>query len=107
MKKLIILLLFTPQIILAQNYIARGDSCFKVKDYICAGTNYDMYLKIDSSNGIAYQSALSWSLANNKGKAFEAIRTYVRCNYFNGVFVFSKELQKDKNFDLLKSDQRV
>lgn len=104
MKKLIILLLFIPQYIFAQNYIAKGDSCLKAKDYVCAGTNYDLYLKIDNSNGIAYMSALSWSLANDKAKALEAIRTYVKFNYSNGVFVFSKRLLKDKNFDFLKSD---
>jgi len=106
MKKLIILLLFIPQYIFAQNYIAKGDSCYKAKDYVCAGTNYDLYLKIDDSNGIAYMSALSWSLANDKAKALEAIRTYVKFNYSNGVFVFSKRLLKDKNFDFLKSDPK-
>ena len=98
------MLLFVPQLLLAQNYIAKGDSCYKAKDYVCAGTNYDLYLKIDDSNGVAYMSALSWSLANDKEKALEGIRSYVRCNYSNGVFVFTKQLIKDKNFDFLKSD---
>ena len=104
MKKLILLLFFVPQFLFAQNYIAKGDSCYKAKDYICAGTNYDLYLKIDESNGIAYRSALSWSLAKNKEKALEGLQSYVRCNYSNGVFLFSKQLIKDKNFDFLKSD---
>ncbi len=104
MIKFIPLLLFVPQLLLAQNYIAKGDSCYKAKDYVCAGTNYDLYLKIDDSNGVAYMSALSWSLANDKEKALEGIRSYVRCNYSNGVFVFSKRLIKDKNFDFLKND---
>ena len=104
MKKLFFLSFFLPQLLFAQNYIAKGDSCFKAKDYECAGSNYDLYLKGDASNGIAYRSALSWSLANNKAKALEAIRAYVRCNYSEGVFVFSKELMHDKNFDFLKND---
>ncbi len=104
MKQLILLILLIPQYIVAQNYVAKGDSCYKAKNYACAGTNYDLYLKIDNSNGIAYKSALSWSLANDKAKALEAIRTYVRFNYANGVFVFSKRLVKDENFDFLKSD---
>lgn len=104
MKKLILLLLFVPQLISAQNYLAKGDSCFNAKDYPCAGTNYDLYLMTDDSNGIAYRSALSWSLANNKEKALEGVRSYVRCNYANGVFVFSKRLMGDKNFDFLKND---
>ncbi len=106
MKKIITLLLFIPQFLLAQNYIAKADSCFKAKDYACAGTNYDLYLKTDDSNGFAYMSAMCWSLANNKEKALEAIRTYVRFNYLNKVFVFSGRLLKDKNFDFLKDDPR-
>lgn len=105
MKKLIILLLFVPQILFAQNYIALGDSCLKAKDYICAGTNYDLYLKTDDSNGIAYRSALSWSMANDKEKTINAIRTYVRNNYSNGFTVFSKQLLQEKNFSFLKDDQ--
>lgn len=106
MKKLIILLLFVPKILFAQNYIALGDSCFKAKDYICAGKNYDLYLKTDDSNGIAYRSALSWSMANDKEKAIKAILTYVRNNYSNGVTVFSKQLLQEKTFNFLKDDQR-
>ena len=104
MKNLTLLLFIVPQWLFAQNYIAEGDSCFKAKDYVCAGTNYDLYLKSDASNGIAYRSALSWSLANDRGRALEAIRAYVRCNYSEGVFVFSKKLMHDKNFDFLKND---
>jgi pimeloyl-ACP methyl ester carboxylesterase len=104
MKKLLLLILFAPQWLCAQNYIAKGDSCYKAKDYACAGTNYDLYLKIDDSNGIAYRSALSWSLAGDKDRALAAIRSYVRCNYANGTFVFSKQLMKDKNFDFLKAE---
>ncbi|MDB5133115.1 MAG: hypothetical protein JWR02_2864 [Mucilaginibacter sp.] len=106
MKKIITLLLFIPQLLFAQNYIAKADSCFRAKDYACAGTNYDLYLKTDDSNGFAYMSAMCWSLANNKEKALEAIRTFVRFNYSNGVFVFSERLLKDKNFDSLKGDPR-
>ncbi|RFZ92770.1 hypothetical protein D0C36_15340 [Mucilaginibacter conchicola] len=104
MKKLIVLLLIIPQCILAQDYVAKGDSCFALKDYVCAATNYDLYLKTDASNGIAYRAAVSWSLANNKEKALEAVRTYVKFNYSNGMYVFSKKLINDKNFDLLKND---
>src|ERR1700712_5510826 len=106
MKKFITLLLFIPQLLFAQNYIAKADSCFKAKDYECAGTNYDLYLKTDDSNGIAYMSAMAWSMAKDKEKALEAIRTYVRNNYSNGVIVFSKKLTNDKVFDFLKSDKR-
>ncbi len=106
MKKLVFLLFAFPQVLLAQNRIAMGDSCFRVKDYNCAGTNYDLYLKTDNSNGIAYLSAVSWSLAGNKEKAIEAVRTYVRNNYSNGLIVFSKRLLDEKRFDFLKDDSR-
>lgn len=106
MKKLILLVLAFPQILFAQNRIAMGDSCFKAKDYTCAGSNYDLYLKTDNSQGIAYRSAISWSLARNKEKAIEAIRTYVRNNYSNGLIVFSEQILNEKSFDFLKDDAR-
>lgn len=83
-----------------------GDSCFKAKNYACAGTNYDLYLQTDDSQGIAYMSAVSWSLARNKEKAIEALRTYVRNNYSNGLTVFSKQMLNEKRFDFLKEDPR-
>jgi hypothetical protein len=108
MKKLFILLLFVPELLSAQNYIGKADSCFKVQDYVCAGTNYDLFLeKIENeSNNIAYRSAVSWSLAKNKEKAFAAIHLYIKNNALNNNPFFSDEMLKEKGFDFLKSDSR-
>jgi len=98
MRKLLILLLFLPTLVSAQNYIGNADSCFKLKDYTCAGTNYDLFLnKVENrSNNIAYRSAISWSLAENKEKAFAAINLYVRNNSLNNYYFFSDHLIKEK-----------
>lgn len=106
MRKLLILLLFLPALVSAQNYIGTADSCFKLKDYNCASTNYDLFLnKVENeSNNIAYRSAISWSLA--KEKAFVAINLYVRNNGLNNNYFFSDQMLKEKSFDFLKSDPR-
>ena len=107
-KLFFLLLLFAPHLIYAQNYFGKADSCLKLKDYTCAATNYDLALvHIDStSNGIALRSAISWSLAQNKDKAFAAIRIYIRNNALNNYPFFSNEMEKEKGFDFLKSDPR-
>jgi len=106
MKRFILFLVVFPQMLWAQNYIAAGDSCFKVKDYVCAGTNYDLYLKTDDSNGIAYRAAKAWSLAKDHERAIAAIQTYIRCNYENGMVIFSKMLLTDTVFNFIKDDLR-
>jgi hypothetical protein len=110
MKKinLIMLLTFVLTYAKAQNYIAAADSCFKLKNYSCAATNYDLYLdKLDpESNGIAYRAAISWSLAKDKEKTFAALNRYVKNNALNNYTFFSDQLLKEKSFDFLKDDAR-
>jgi hypothetical protein len=106
MKKLLVVFYLLPLLVISQNYAARADSCFKRKDYACAGTNFDLYLsKNDSeSNGIAFRSAVSWSLAANKQKALDAVKVYIRNNYLNGMRVFSKDLTNETGFQFLYNE---
>ena len=108
MKKLIFLLLLLPFASKAQNYMAIADSCFKLKNYVCAATNYNLALdKLDpESNGIAYYAATSWALAKDKEKTFTALNRYVKNNALNNNTFFSDKLLKEKNFDFLKDDPR-
>lgn len=93
---------------IAQNYVALGDSCFKAKDYSCAGKNYDLFLqKIESrSNMIAYKSAKAWAMAGDKEHTIASMKVYVANNYENEVYVFSDQLTKEKAFRLVKDDER-
>jgi len=110
MKRIVLLVLCTFIYISAraQNYIALGDSCFKAKDYSCAGKNYDLFLqKIESrSNMIAYKSAKAWALASDKEHTISSIKIYVANNYNNEVYVFSDDLIKEKAFGFVKDDER-
>ena len=110
MKKLILLMLFMPSLLGAQNinYLGAADSCFKMKDYVCAATNYDLFLdKVEGeSNQIAFLSAISWSLAKNKEKAFESINRYIKNNALNNNYFFSDKLINEKSFEILKDDPR-
>jgi len=110
MKKnyLLMLMLVAFSYAEAQNYVAAADSCFKLKDFVCAATNYDLFLdKVEGdSNNIAYRSALSWSLAHNKEKAFSALNRYMKNNILNGQTTFSDELLNEQSFDFLKDDGR-
>ncbi len=92
----------------AQNYVGAADSCFKLKDYVCAATNFDLFLdRVEGdSNNIAYRSAVSWSLAGNKEKAFPALKRYMKNNTLNGETTFSDELLSEKSFAFLSDDER-
>jgi len=110
MKKIRLLVLMASALSYAkaQNYVGAADSCFKLKDYVCAATNYDLFLdKVEGeSNNIAYRSAVAWSLAGNKDKAFLAIKRYMKNNTLNGETTFSDELLSEKSFDVLRDDER-
>jgi predicted esterase len=103
MRKLFTLFYLLPQLVVGQNYPAKADSCFKQKDYSCAGTYFDLYLSTrdSSSNGIAFRSAVAWSLAGDKQKALSAVKIYIRNNYLNDKKVFSSELTAEKSFRFL------
>jgi len=105
---LITLLIFLFFAAKAQNYVAIGDSCFKVQDYLCAAKNYDLFLeKIESrSNMIAYNSAKAWSLAGDKERTIAAVKIYVANSYENNDLIFSDRLIKEKAFDFVKNDVR-
>src|SRR5579862_2253570 len=92
----------------SQNYIGMADSCFKLKNYACSATNYELFMaKIDpESNGIAYRAALSWSLAKDKEKAFVALNRYVKNNALNNNPFFSQQLIDEKGFSFLRDDVR-
>jgi hypothetical protein len=102
---MIILLVFLAAHSWSQDYVAIGDSCFNVKNYSAAASNYDLFLqKVESrSNMIAYKSAKSWSLAGDSVRALAAVRKYVSNNYINEYYTFSGKLMNDKAFDLLKN----
>jgi dienelactone hydrolase len=107
MKRLLLLLLLLPCITTAQNYLAKADSCIKIKDYACAAANYDLALKSDTeSNGIAYMSSKAWGMAGDKDKTISAIRIYVRNNALNNWTFFSEQLLKEKSFNFLHNDSR-
>lgn len=92
----------------AQDYIAAGDSCLKVKDYTAAAKNYDLFLKrVESrSNMIAYKAAKAWAMAGDKERTIVAVKLYVANNYENNYHIFSEKLIKEKAFDLVKDDER-
>jgi hypothetical protein len=102
---MIILLVFLAAHSWSQDYVAIGDSCFNVKNYSAAASNYDLFLqKVESrSNMIVYKSAKSWSLAGDSVRALAAVRKYVSNNYINEYYTFSGKLMNDKAFDLLKN----
>jgi hypothetical protein len=110
MKKILLLMLIFPAMLKAQekDYFAAADSCLKLKDYVCAGTNYDTYLdKLDpESNGVAYMAAKAWAMAMDKEKTFIALNRYVKNNALNNNPFFSGQLLKEKAFDILRDDPR-
>ncbi|MDB4923040.1 hypothetical protein [Mucilaginibacter sp.] len=110
MKKIILLLLIFPCLLKAQEagYISIADSCFKLKNYVYAATNYDTYLdKLNpESNTIAYSSAIAWGMAKDKEKTFAALNRYIKNNALNNYYFFSEKLLKEKGFEFLKDDQR-
>ncbi|HEY8927748.1 MAG TPA: hypothetical protein VIM55_01055 [Mucilaginibacter sp.] len=110
MKKLTFLLLILPAMLKAQevNYMAKADSCMKLKDYACAATNYQTYMnKVDTeSNGLAYMVARAWGMAGDKNKTLAALEVYKKNNALNNNPFFSKQLLKEKAFDFLKDDPK-
>ena len=97
-----------PCFAMAQNYVDKADSCTKAKNYICAATNYELYLaRTDSSsNGIALRAARAWANSGDKDRTISAIKIYIRNNALNNYYFFSKDLETDASFHFLKNDSR-
>ena len=92
----------------AQDYAQLGDSCFALKDYTCAGINYDLFLeKVEGrSNNIAFKSARAWGLAGDTEKTIQGIRLWIANNYENNSPLFGDRLLKEPAFELVRSDKR-
>ncbi|HLX90514.1 MAG TPA: hypothetical protein VKR32_02455 [Puia sp.] len=107
MKKKFFILFLLPLVVKAQDYFAEADSCLKVKNYACAATAYDLYLKQDSeSNGVAYLSLVNWTKSGNLEKAFSSLKIYIRNNRLNNLVFFSKGMLNDSNLIQLRADPR-
>ena len=106
MKKIILLFLIIPWVLQAQNYIKSADSCFKERNYACAGIFYDRYLGSDNSNGIAQRALHSWALSGDRDKTFSALHVFATNNYANGVIEFSQQLLSDSSLAFIKQDAR-
>ncbi|MGB1240912.1 MAG: TPR end-of-group domain-containing protein [Chitinophagales bacterium] len=100
-------LLFTS-ILFAQdspNYYAKGDSAYKAKDYVLSADFYEKHIESQKEDKLYattyYNTACSFSLANNSNKAF----TYLN-NAIEKGWKSIEHIEQDKDFKNIHEDER-
>jgi len=103
----LIFLLFTSVLFAqdAPNYYAKGDSAYKAKDYVLSAEFYEKHIQSQPEDKLYaatyYNTACSFSLANNNDKAFEYLDKTVEKGWKS-----IEHIQQDTDFNNIHEDER-